>query len=521
MKRSMTAGLCVSFFALAMATQALAQSTQTFYVKAKMSPDNEVDAPAGLAGLNASGAARARITVNRDAGGTITSGIVIFDVTYQFPSGVTLSGFHIHTGAVGVNGGVVINSGLSSMPDADGAGALSFTTPTLTTATQLAALTGLATTPHLYYINLHTTDFPAGAIRGQCTSETYFYKATMLPSNEVPAITGLNASAPVLITLDVTRDSSGNITSGAVMFDTHYQFPGSVTFSGFHIHTGRAGENGPIIISSGISSIVDNTGTGRITKIVSLPTTQAMLDNLKAVITNPNGHYVNLHTTVNLGGAVRAQLADANQFSSIPFALDDGIFRSNLGIQNLTNMPGTVLVNLAAETGAGSAMTVSIPARGFVQLLNVNSLFGVGTRGVVHLDPDQHVEAFVSTIDNATNTPSIIPMNSKGTRLAIAAVTNLGGRYVSSLVVSNEGRAAATVDVLARDPGGAVAGQLTGVSIPAGGFFYRADILAALGIPSGYGPLEIRSTNGQPVSALSVVMNASNNRGAVMAGKEF
>jgi len=140
----------------------------------------------------------------------------------------------------------------------------------------------------------------------------------------------------------------------------------------------------------------------------------------------------------------------------------------------------------------------------------------------VHLDPDQHIEAFVSTIENATNIPFIIPMNSKGTRLAIAAVSNLGGRYVSSLVVSNEGRsAAATVDILARDSSGAVSGQLLGVSIPAGGFFYRADILAALGVPDGFGPLEIRSTNLQPISAQSLVVSAAANRGAVMPGKDF
>jgi hypothetical protein len=117
-------------------------------------------------------------------------------------------------------------------------------------------------------------------------------------------------------------------------------------------------------------------------------------------------------------------------------------------------------------------------------------------------------------------------MTSKGTRLAIAAVSNLGGRYVSSLVVSNEGRAAATVDIVARDSSGTISGQLTGVSIPAGGFFYRADILAALGIPSGYGPLEIRSTGtsaqpAQPISAQSLVVNAAANRGAVMPGKDF
>ena len=523
MKRLMTAGLRLMFLGLAMVSPVLSQSSQTFYVKAKMSPDNENPA---ITTSSATGSARARVTVNRDAGGTITSGVVIFDVSYQFGRSVTLTGFHIHDGAVGVNGPVVINSGLTSTPEPDGTGSLSFTTPSLTTAAQLAALTGLVATPHLYYINLHTTDNPGGEIRGQCTSETFFYKATMLSSNEVPPIAGLNASASVLVTLDVTRDSSsGAITSGAIMFDASYQFPTGVTFTGFHIHTGAAGVNGPVVLDSRTSGVVsDATGIGRLTRIISLPTTQTVLDALKAVIANPSGHYINLHTTVNPGGAVRAQLSDGQQFTSIPSVLDDGTFRSNLGIQNLTNMASTVVVNVAGPTGAGSEMTVAIPPRGFVQLLNVNSLFGVGTRGVVHLDPDEHVVAFVSTIENATNIPFIIPMNSKGPRLAIAAVSNLGGRYLSSLVVANEGRAEATVVIRARDSSGAAGDQLLAVSIPAGGFFYRPDILAALGIPDGFGPLEIRSTNGQPISAQSLVVSATAgtaNRGAVMPGTDF
>jgi len=519
MKRLMNAGLCLMFLGLAMASPAFSQSSQTFYVKAKLSADNEVPV---IAGLTATGSARARITVNRDASGTITSGVVIFDVSYQFAGAITLTGFHIHVGAFDVSGPVVINSGLSGTPDSDGVGSISFAPVNLTTAAHIAALTGLVATPHLYYINLHTTDNPTGAIRGQCTTETFFYKATMLPSNEVPAIAGLNASASVLVTLDVTRDpTSGNITSGAIMFDVNYQFPGTVTFTGFHIHTGAAGVNGPVVLDSRTSGITDATGTGRITRIISLATTQTVLDALKGVIANPSGYYINLHTSVNGGGAVRAQLSDAHQFTSIPSVLDDGTFRSNLGIQNLTNMASTVVVNVAGETGAGSEMTVALPPRGFVQLLNVNSLFGVGARGVVHLDPDQHVVAFVSTIENATNIPFIIPMNSKGTRLSIAAVSNLGGRYVSSLVVANEGRGAATVDIVARDASGAAAGQLLGVNIPAGGFFYKDDILAELGIPDGYGPLEIRSTNGQLISAQSLVVSASANRGAVMPGTDF
>jgi CHRD domain len=498
---------------------ALGQSTQTFYVKAKLSPDNESPA---ITGVTSSGTARARVTVDRDVAGTITSGVVTFDVAYQFGRAVTLTGFHFHSAAVGSNGPVVINSGLASMPEPDGVGSLTFTTPALTTAEQITALNGLATTPHLYYINLHTSDNPGGEIRGQCTTETHFYRADMLPSNEVPPIPELNASASALITLDVTRDTSGAITSGAVMFDTNYNFPVGTTFNGLHIHTGRAGENGDIVIPAGISSVESSTGKGSITKLISLPTTPEMLGILNAVLTNPQGHYVNLHTSANPGGAVRGQLEDANQFSSIPFALDDGTFRSNLGIQNLTNVPGTVAVSVAQESGATSSMTVALPARGFTQLLNVNSLFGnPGPIGSIRLAPDQHIDAFVSTIDHATNTPTIIPTMSKGTNLAIAAVSNLGGRYVSSLMVSNEGSSEALVDIVSRDAQGGVQGQMSNVAIPAGGFIYRPDILAALGVPSGYGPLEIRSTNGQPLSALSLVVNSETKRGAVMAGKGF
>jgi CHRD domain len=498
---------------------ALGQSTQTFYVKAKLSPDNESPA---ITGVTSSGTARARVTVDRDVAGTITSGVVTFDVAYQFGRAVTLTGFHFHSAAVGSNGPVVINSGLASMPEPDGVGSLTFTTPALTTAEQITALNGLATTPHLYYINLHTSDNPGGEIRGQCTTETHFYRADMLPSNEVPPIPELNASASALITLDVTRDTSGAITSGAVMFDTNYNFPVGTTFNGLHIHTGRAGENGDIVIPGGISSVESSTGKGSITKLISLPTTPEMLGILNAVLTNPQGHYVNLHTSANPGGAVRGQLEDANQFSSIPFALDDGTFRSNLGIQNLTNVPGTVAVSVAQESGATSSMTVALPARGFTQLLNVNSLFGnPGPIGSIRLAPDQHIDAFVSTIDHATNTPTIIPTMSKGTNLAIAAVSNLGGRYVSSLMVSNESSSEALVDIVARDAQGGVQGQMSNVAIPAGGFIYRPDILAALGVPSGYGPLEIRSTNGQPLSALSLVVNSETKRGAVMAGKGF
>jgi hypothetical protein len=495
----------------------LAQTSQTFYIKAKLSPENEVPP---ITGLDASGSARVKITVNRDTGGTITSGVAVFEVGYQFPTAVTLTGFHIHSAAVGENGPVVINSGLTSTEDSDGVGSLVFTTPTLNTPEQLTALNGLVNTPHLFYINLHTTENPAGVIRGQVMTETLFYKASLLPSNEVPPVTDVDASADVLITLDVTRDSNGNITSGAIMFDNNYRFPGAVTINGFHIHTGQAGENGPVVINSGVTTIDDPDGVGRIIKIISLPTDEATLNTLKAVIANPEGHYVNMHTSTHPAGAIRAQLKDANQFTSIPFSRDDGNFRSNLGIQNLTDIPGRVLLRLAGEDGDIYEQSIDIPARGFTQILNVNPSVGnEETQGALKLEPDQHIEAFVSVIDNASNLPTVVPLTPKGTRLAIPAATNVG-QFRSSLAIFNEGSQPATVDIVARGRSGAVTAQRTAISIAPNGFFNDLDILATLGV-TDYGPLEIRSTNGQPISAISLVYDTTDNRGSIFVGKPF
>jgi hypothetical protein len=65
------------------------------------------------------------------------------------------SAAHIHVGAAGVAGPVVV--GLTA-PNAFG---ISFG------CTINAAADAIAADPAAYYVNVHTTDFPAGAIRGQ------------------------------------------------------------------------------------------------------------------------------------------------------------------------------------------------------------------------------------------------------------------------------------------------------------------------------------------------------------------
>jgi len=67
---------------------------------------------------------------------------------------MTVTAWHIHTGAVGVPGPVEIDLG---GPISSG-----FTSSKILTAAQEANLTA-----HNFYVNLHSAIFPGGEIRGQ------------------------------------------------------------------------------------------------------------------------------------------------------------------------------------------------------------------------------------------------------------------------------------------------------------------------------------------------------------------
>jgi hypothetical protein len=129
------------------------------------------------------------------------------------------------------------------------------------------------------------------------------------PKQEVPRITGLRAVARGNVTLDVTRDSSGAITSGEVVFYVNYDFPGAVTITGLHVHVGAKGVNGAIVVDSGVAAFADADGDGNVTTVV----TGVAPASLQAILDNPRNYYVNLHTSVNTAGALRDQLSHSNK----------------------------------------------------------------------------------------------------------------------------------------------------------------------------------------------------------------
>jgi hypothetical protein len=140
------------------------------------------------------------------------------------------------------------------------------------------------------------------------------FTAELLPSNEVPAVTNADSTGrgTVTVTLNVTRNASQVITAAtAEMAVTLSGFPANTNLTGAHIHGGRAGLNGGVLVNTGIAlgQIILANGSGSFTRSATTsdagPFTTTVAENM---LNDPAGFYFNVHTTLNTGGAVRNQL---------------------------------------------------------------------------------------------------------------------------------------------------------------------------------------------------------------------
>jgi hypothetical protein len=135
------------------------------------------------------------------------------------------------------------------------------------------------------------------------------YTATLLPSSEVPPVTGSEASgsATATMTLNLTKDASGTVTAATLDANvTASGFPAGTALTASHIHPGPAGANGGVIVSLGLTAgeVTFPTGSGSFSKRgVSLTVDQA-----NAIMANPGGFYLNIHTASNPNGVARGQL---------------------------------------------------------------------------------------------------------------------------------------------------------------------------------------------------------------------
>src|SRR5262249_26502547 len=139
------------------------------------------------------------------------------------------------------------------------------------------------------------------------TVDTVVMRAIMLPQNEVPPATGVEAQGLAAILVHVTREGD-QITGGVVDFNIFFNFAGATNFVGLHIHEGPAGVAAPVVIPTNLSAanpVQHGGGPGTILRQVVV-TDGALLGRLLA---NPGGFYANIHNTAFPGGVMRGQLA--------------------------------------------------------------------------------------------------------------------------------------------------------------------------------------------------------------------
>src|SRR6478672_2823348 len=99
--------------------------------------------------------------INTPGGTTVGTADVCWDLSYSAIDGTPVAA-HIHAGAAGVNGGIVIPA-----PPATSFSNLGPNSSTGCTDTIAQTVQDLMAAPQNFYINVHTALFPAGAIRGQ------------------------------------------------------------------------------------------------------------------------------------------------------------------------------------------------------------------------------------------------------------------------------------------------------------------------------------------------------------------
>ena len=142
-------------------------TTGPIVFSAQLSAANEVP-PVTNAESGGRGTATITFNVPRDTAGVPSGGgSATFTVQLNgFPAGSIAQAAHIHPGATGVNGGVLVNTTLSPAAPvllSDGTGNISITINNLSQENA----TNIYNNPAGFYFNVHTPVNPGGAVRGQ------------------------------------------------------------------------------------------------------------------------------------------------------------------------------------------------------------------------------------------------------------------------------------------------------------------------------------------------------------------
>ncbi len=141
---------------------------------------------------------------------------------------------------------------------------------------------------------------------------------------------------------------------------------------------------------------------------------------------------------LTLIGASRAQSDE-----TIPFVVQDALYRTNLAISNIDSFPAEVAILLYDNSGLLAAQgAVQIPGLGIINLKEVVSFaFGyprdTSFEGFVRLRSTARIAAFASQIRNANGDPGIIAAMSEDASQFLLPITTSIEPWSSTLAVVN------------------------------------------------------------------------------------
>lgn len=386
--------------------------------------------------------------------------------------GATINNFHIHEAPAGINGPVVINLiGLGG----------TFVNGTMTGTFPVTAAIAerMLQAPGNFYVNVHTTTLPGGAVRGQLSyvsGGTISYAAELRPGNEVPPVTS-SAFGSAFVTFDPVNNT--------IAFDARASGIASPSVS--HIHRGPAGANGPVVINFATSAAqIPGGRTHGAGPIATFQAGSLTPDDLTALY-NPNtasGYYVNIHSALFPGGEVRGQLVPVNEYD-IPIA---GRVTNSLGQTFVTDVrvfnpsytaAATAMLEyfqagLSANANATNSIVVNIPARGTAVLDDVagaTHLNVSGTTGAIRVSSASALavtsRVYVDPVANEGSFGQFVPAQPRGAALRRGVLphlsnnTDLSTGFRTNLGFFNPNQSDVTVRLELRDDAGALLGQKT------------------------------------------------------------
>jgi hypothetical protein len=164
----LTAG-CSSSSSTPSTTQA---GTTTTRFTATLLPAQETP-PISNAESVGSGTSTMDFNITRDASGAITAATVNFTATMSgFPATTVVNIAHIHTGATGVSGPILISTTVNpgEVVLTNGAGTFTRVAVPITPNTA-ATMQSILDNPAGFYFNIHTAANPGGVMRGQLVKQ--------------------------------------------------------------------------------------------------------------------------------------------------------------------------------------------------------------------------------------------------------------------------------------------------------------------------------------------------------------